>query len=169
MPAAPLRPDEAAPAPAALLERVLDGPEATDALGARLGAVLRAGDAVLLAGPLGAGKTQLARAAIRARTRPDEEVPSPSYTLVQTYEAADGTALWHADLHRLAGPEEAWELGLAEAFAEAICLVEWPDRLGPLAPAEALWLTLAPEGEGRRLRAEAHGPRWAGVGAVLRG
>ena len=164
MSAAPLR-----SAPATAFERVLDGPDATAALGRRLAPRLRAGDAVLLEGPLGAGKSHLARAVIRARTRPDEEVPSPSYTLVQTYEAADGTALWHADLHRLAGPEEAWELGLADAFAEAVCLVEWPERLGALAPADALWLTLAIEGEGRRLRARADAPRWAGIEALLDG
>ena len=156
-------------APATAFERVLDGPGATAAFGARLAPHLRAGDAVLLGGPLGAGKSHLARAVIRARTRPDEEVPSPSYTLVQTYEAADGTAIWHADLHRLAGPEEAWELGLAEAFAEAVCLVEWPERLGPLAPPGALWLTLAVEGQGRRLRASAETPRWAGIEALLDG
>ncbi len=150
-------------------ERVLAHPEATTAFGQRLAPHLRAGDAVLLAGPLGAGKSHLARAVIRALTTPREEVPSPSYTLVQTYEARDGTPLWHADLHRLPGPEEAWELGLADAFADAICLIEWPDRLGPLTPAGALRLTLAPEGEGRRLVARAEGPRWAGIEAIVDG
>ena len=143
-------------------ERYLATPEETAAFGARLATALRAGDAVLLEGPLGAGKSHLARAAIRARTTPAEEVPSPSYTLVQTYRATDGTAIWHADLHRLSGPEEAWELGLGEAFGEAICLVEWPDRLGGLAPAGALRLRLEPEGEGRRLRWSG-GPRWDGL------
>ena len=149
-------------APAPALERHLASPEATAALGVRLAGRLRAGEAVMLEGPMGAGKSHLARAAIRALTTPEEEVPSPSYTLVQTYEARDGTPIWHADLHRLSGPEEAWELGLAEAFGEAICLVEWPDRLGALAPPGALWVRLEPEGEGRRVRLRG-GSRWDGL------
>lgn len=149
-------------APPLLLERRLADPEATAAFGARLAGRLRAGDAVMLEGPMGAGKSHLARAAIRALTTPSEEVPSPSYTLVQVYRGRDGTPIWHADLHRLSGPEEAWELGLAEAFGEAVCLVEWPDRLGPLAPPDALWARLDPEGEGRRLLLR--GPaRWEGL------
>ena len=147
----------------------LPDPEATSAFGARLAPHLRAGDAVLLEGPLGAGKSHLARAVIRARTSPGEEVPSPTYTLVQTYEAHDGTEIWHADLYRLSGPSEVEELGLLGALDAAICLVEWPDRLGPLAPPGALTVTLAPQGEGRRLSARADGPRWAGLEALLRG
>lgn len=150
-------------------ERPLARAEDTAAFGARLAARLRAGDAVLLEGPLGAGKSHLARAAIRALTRPEEEVPSPSYTLVQTYEARDGTPVWHADLHRLSGPDEVWELGLLDALPEAIAFVEWPDRMGPHAPPGALWLRLAPEGEGRRLLARGEGPRWAGLEALLDG
>ena len=174
MSAPPAAPPSAAPAGAvppraAAFERALADAQATADFGARLAPHLRAGDAVLLEGPLGAGKSHLARAVIRARTTPEEEVPSPSYTLVQTYEGRDGTAIWHADLHRLSGPEEAWELGLAEAFEDAICLVEWPDRLGPLAPPDALRLTLAPEGEGRRLGARAESPRWAEIEALLDG
>lgn len=151
-----------AQAPAPPRERRLADPDETTAFGARLAPRLRAGDAVLLEGPLGAGKSHLARAVVRALTSPGEEVPSPSYTLVQLYHMADGTPIWHADLHRLSGPGEVWELGLAEAFEEAICLVEWPDRLGALAPRDALWVELRPEGCGRRLRLRG-GPRWDGV------
>ena len=149
--------------------RALQGPEDTADFGRRLAPLLRAGDAVLLEGPMGAGKSHLARAVIRALTTPEEDVPSPSYTLVQTYAARDGTPVWHADLHRLSGPDEAWELGLLDALAEAIILVEWPDRLGPLTPPGALHLALSPQGDGRRLDARGEGARWAGLDAVLHG
>lgn len=121
----------------------------TAALAGRLAPRLAPGDTVLLSGPVGAGKSAFARALIRARLRnPAAEVPSPTFTLVQTYDE-DGGALWHADLYRLSHPDEVAELGLLAAMEEAICLVEWPDRLGPLTPASALRLDLAPEGEGR--------------------
>ncbi|ROU03182.1 tRNA (adenosine(37)-N6)-threonylcarbamoyltransferase complex ATPase subunit type 1 TsaE [Histidinibacterium lentulum] len=116
----------------------------TEALAARLAPILGPGDTLLLSGPIGAGKTAFARALIRARMEnPSEEVPSPTFTLVQTYGDPRGTELWHADLYRLTGPDEAVELGLETAFDTAICLVEWPDRLGDLAPPEALGLTFA--------------------------
>ncbi len=117
---------------------------ATDALGAALARALRPGDAILLSGGLGAGKSALARAAIAALLAEDgreEDIPSPSFTLVQTYDALRGE-IWHVDLYRLAGPEGCAELGLEEAFAGAIVFVEWPDRLGPLAPARRLEIAL---------------------------
>lgn len=142
---------------------------ATDRAGAALGHALKPGDAVLLEGPLGAGKSALARAAIRARTGATE-VPSPTYTLVQTYEGADAV-LWHADLYRLSGPDEAVELGLDEAFETAIALVEWPDRLGPLRPARALTATLGfdPAREGRWLTLSPEGGGWQPVLDAVRG
>lgn len=121
---------------------------ATTALGALLTTVLRAGDTVLLNGPIGAGKTHLARAFIQAKLGRVEDVPSPTFTLIQTYEA-DGVEVWHADLYRLSHPDEVLELGLDAAFETAICFVEWPDRLGDLAPETALTLSLAPKGDGR--------------------
>lgn len=123
--------------------------EATTALGRWLADHLRAGDTLLLSGPIGAGKTHLARALIHAATGSMEDVPSPSFTLVQTYERP-GLEIWHADLFRLGHPEEVLELGLGDAFGRALCLVEWPDRLGALAPPEALRLALSIAGEGRR-------------------
>lgn len=137
----------------------------TAALGERLALVAVPGDCLLLSGPIGAGKSTLARAFIRARCGAAEEVPSPTFTLVQVYE--DGkTEIWHADLYRLTHPDEVWELGLDEAFIRAISLIEWPDRLGKHVPEGALHLALEADGEGRRavlrggrdaLREAAHG------------
>jgi tRNA threonylcarbamoyladenosine biosynthesis protein TsaE len=123
--------------------------EATEALGRRLAALARPGDVFLLEGPIGAGKSCLARAFIRARLGREEEVPSPSFTLVQVYEA-HGVEIWHADLYRLTHSDEVWELGLDDAFLTAICLVEWPDRLGAHVPPDAMRIRLDAAGQGRR-------------------
>lgn len=123
----------------------LDLPDlaATHALAARLAALLRAGDAVLLEGPLGAGKSELARAVLRAACGdPALEVPSPTFTLVQSYDLPAGPA-HHFDLYRLDGPDGLQELGWEEA-REGIVLVEWPDRLGSERPSDALTIALAP-------------------------
>lgn len=119
----------------------LADPDATARLAVALAALLRPGDVVALRGDLGTGKTTFARALIRALTGTDEDVPSPTFTLVQIYDLPFGM-LWHFDLYRLAGPEEVIELGWDEARAEGIALVEWPDRLGPLLPAERLDIVL---------------------------
>ena len=113
----------------------------TAALAAWLARFAKRGDIIALAGELGAGKTAFARAFIRARLGADEEVPSPTFTLVQVYDAPD-TAIWHFDLYRLTAPEQVWELGIEEAFASGISLIEWPDRLGGLLPAGRLDLKL---------------------------
>lgn len=137
---------------------------ATEQLARRLADAVQPGDAILLEGPIGAGKTHFARALIgalqRAAGQAPEEVPSPSFTLVQTYRAGS-REVWHADLHRLSGPEEIGELGLDLAFETAICLVEWPDRLGDLAPRDALRLHLEPGAheESRIATLTATGPR----------
>jgi tRNA threonylcarbamoyladenosine biosynthesis protein TsaE len=109
---------------------------ATVALAGRLAPLLRRGDVVALSGDLGAGKTCFARALLRALGQRGE-VPSPTFTLVQIYELAP-CAVWHFDLYRLTTPGETLELGIEEAFAEAITLIEWPDVLGPLLPADRL-------------------------------
>ncbi len=127
----------------------LPSEEATTRLGALLAGLLRPGDTVLLDGPIGAGKTHLARALIQTRLGHAEDVPSPTFTLIQTYETPEAE-IWHADLYRLTHPDEARELGLEAAFDTAICLVEWPDRLGAQLPPDALRLTLHAEGEGRQ-------------------
>jgi tRNA threonylcarbamoyladenosine biosynthesis protein TsaE len=117
---------------------------ATAALGAALATRARAGDVILLAGPYGAGKTALARAFLRAATGdPALIVPSPSFTLVQTYALPAGITAWHYDLWRASGEADLAELGWDEARA-GIALVEWPERLGDATPGEALSVTLAP-------------------------
>lgn len=129
--------------------RDLPDPEATEALGRKLAGLARPGDAILLEGPIGAGKSCLARAFIRARLGDQEEVPSPTFTLVQVYDDR-GTEIWHADLYRLTHPDEVRELGLDQAFETSICLVEWPDRLGRHLPPGALTIRLNAMGEGRQ-------------------
>jgi tRNA threonylcarbamoyladenosine biosynthesis protein TsaE len=113
---------------------------ATAAFAARLAAVAAAGDIIALKGDLGGGKTSFARAFIRARGS-GETVPSPTFTLVQIYEVGPA-AIWHFDLYRLNSPAEAWELGIEDAFGEAISLIEWPERLGSLLPRHRLEITL---------------------------
>ena len=128
----------------------LAAPEDTARLGRWLATCLRPGDTVLLQGPIGSGKSHLARSVIQSWLGRLEEVPSPTFTLVQTYgEGAD--EIWHADLYRLSHPDEVIELGLEDAFGRAICLIEWPERLGRATPASALRLTFSQDGEGRRV------------------
>jgi tRNA threonylcarbamoyl adenosine modification protein YjeE len=121
---------------------VLPDLRATRALGRRLAGVLRKGDLVALEGELGAGKSELARAAIRARAGAEIEVPSPTFTLVQAYDLP-GLRLTHADLYRLAAAEEVLELGLDEAVSQGALLVEWPERAGGLLPGMRLTIRLA--------------------------
>jgi tRNA threonylcarbamoyladenosine biosynthesis protein TsaE len=116
---------------------------ATGRLAARLAPRLRPGDALLLEGPLGAGKSAFARALLRALAGdPALEVPSPSFTLVQTYDLPGGLEAHHFDLYRLSGPAEVAELGW-DAARDGLVIVEWPERLGVLRPADALVLQLA--------------------------
>ena len=123
--------------------------DATARLGQWFAARLQAGDCLLLEGQIGAGKSHFARAFIQARLGRAEDVPSPTFTLVQSYQA--DVEIWHADLYRLSHPDEVLELGLDEAFDSAVCLIEWPDRLGSLLPKGAMRLRFALEGEGRRV------------------
>ena len=137
----------------------------TAALAASLAAKARPGDVILLAGPLGAGKTVFARGFIRALAGdPTLEIPSPSFTLVQIYETT-AAKIWHFDLWRLDGPGGLAELGCDDARRDVV-LVEWPDRLAALTPPDALRVVLQVAGEGRRV-AELQG--WAGRLAGLPG
>jgi tRNA threonylcarbamoyladenosine biosynthesis protein TsaE len=134
----------------------LPTPAATEALGAALAALARPGVVFALAGPLGAGKTCLARGLIGALT-PDaaEEIVSPTFTLVQTYDTATGT-VWHFDLYRLKREDEVLELGFEDATAE-ICIVEWPERLGRYLPRDRIDVTLSHVGTERLAVIAGHG------------
>ncbi|MBT8458783.1 MAG: tRNA (adenosine(37)-N6)-threonylcarbamoyltransferase complex ATPase subunit type 1 TsaE [Boseongicola sp.] len=146
---------------------ILPGPDDTSAVASQLAPYLRPGDCLLLTGSLGAGKTHFARALIQKRLSESgiwEDIPSPTYTLVQTYD--DGVCeIWHADLYRLSDPHEIIELGLDDAFEKAITIIEWPDRLGELAPKNALQITLSVEGDSRTLAANWNDPRIAHLAA----
>jgi tRNA threonylcarbamoyladenosine biosynthesis protein TsaE len=141
---------------------------ATAAFAARIAALAEIGDVIALKGDLGAGKTTFARAFIRARGV-REEVPSPTFTLVQIYELAPAE-IWHFDLYRLKSPDEAWELGIEDAFGGGISLIEWPEQLGPLLPRYRLEITFlfADRPEARRaviVAGEDWQERLAGIGA----
>jgi tRNA threonylcarbamoyladenosine biosynthesis protein TsaE len=159
---------------AILLALALPDENATAALAVRLAARAARGDVIALAGPLGSGKTSFARAFIRARCGSTQEVPSPTFTLVQVYDDGrddGGPPIWHFDLFRLAAPEEAWELGIEDAFADGISLIEWPERLGALLPAERLEIGLSfaarPAARNATLTASAAwAARLAGLGDV---
>ncbi len=141
----------------------------TEGLAQRLAPHAVSGDVIGLRGALGSGKTAFARAFIRARLgRPAEEVPSPTFTLVQLYEHVAG-AIWHFDLYRLDGPEDAYELGIEDAFSNAISLIEWPEKLGAMMPADWLEVHLAPgeNDEARLITITPHGPRAQTLAGVL--
>jgi len=140
----------------------LADPEATEAIGAALAATLREGDVIALFGPLGAGKTTLARGLLRALGY-QGDVASPTFPIVQAYAPPDTRIpVWHVDLYRIEHPSELEEIGLGDARREAALLIEWPERLPALWP-DALRLTLEREGDGRALTASvppAWGERW---------
>ena len=119
------------------------------AFGAKLIAQLFTGQTVCLTGGLGAGKTTLVRGMIQSLLGPID-VPSPTYTLVQTYDCPE-FELWHCDMYRLEKPEDGYELGLIDAFDETVCLVEWPNKLGSLIPEDALHIDISFEGQGRKV------------------
>ena len=149
--------------------RILTSQEHTKTVASQIAPLLGPGDCILLEGPIGAGKSHFARSLILALLPVPEDVPSPTFTLVQTYDAGE-TEIWHADLYRLTNPDEIFELGLEEALDTAICLIEWPDRMGSEAPENALTLTFDPldDPDARLLTATATDPKWDQVIRVIR-
>ena len=123
------------------VELRLGDPAATRALGAHLAGLLRPGDVIALRGPLGAGKSELARGLIQARAGAEIEVPSPSFTLIQDY-AFPGLTIRHIDLYRIDDPAELTELGLDAPEGEEAWLIEWPERAGKLLPDDRLDIVL---------------------------
>ena len=116
-------------------------------LGSKLIKVLTKGDVLAITGDLGAGKTTLARGIIQAELG-DIEVPSPTYTLVQIYDMKN-FELWHCDMYRLENPKDAYELGLFDAFEDAVCVIEWPEKLGSLLPKKIYKIDLKFNDNGR--------------------
>lgn len=139
---------------------VIPSEDAMSAFGAQLAQQLAAGDTILLSGPIGAGKTHLARAVISTLLDQPEDIPSPTYTLVQTYVTTE-VEIWHADLYRLADSSELVELGLDEAMKEAIVIIEWPDRLpAETLPDTAVSIDILPDGDTRALSVTAASENW---------
>ncbi|MGC6452293.1 MAG: tRNA (adenosine(37)-N6)-threonylcarbamoyltransferase complex ATPase subunit type 1 TsaE [Candidatus Puniceispirillaceae bacterium] len=147
------------------LEITLCDPAATSRLGFLLAASLGAGDIIALSGQLGTGKSVLARGLIQALCPQETDIPSPTFTLVQTYEPADGPSLMHFDLYRLESAEEALDLGIEDAFVEAVSVIEWPERLGPWLPQGALRVSLAADARisDSRIASLEGGARWQPV------
>ena len=145
--------------PARLQAVILEDEEATAGVGAELARLVRAGDVITLSGPLGVGKTALARGFLGALGH-DGEVPSPSFSIVQPYEELQ-PPVWHVDLYRIEEPAELAELGL-DAAADAVLLVEWPERAGPDVWPEALALSLDFARDGDRILTARVPPSWEG-------
>jgi tRNA threonylcarbamoyladenosine biosynthesis protein TsaE len=138
---------------------ILSSEEQTAAIGSALAQVARSGDVITLSGPLGVGKTALARGLIAALGH-EADVPSPSFAIVQPYEELD-PPVWHVDLYRIEQSSELEELGL-DAATEAVLLVEWPDRAGPAAWPDALALSLDFAPNGDRILTAKVPPSWEG-------
>ena len=138
---------------------ILKTADETAAAGAALARVARAGDVITLSGPLGVGKTALARGLIQALGH-ESDVPSPSFAIVQPYEELD-PPVWHVDLYRIENRSEIEELGL-DAAADAVLLVEWPARAGEAAWPDALALSLEFAPNGDRILTAKVPPSWEG-------
>lgn len=141
-------------------KRYLETLQATMDLGAEFAKLCHAGDTILLYGEVGAGKTSFARGFIKEISETDEEITSPTFTLVQTYPLANGKTLWHCDLYRLEHENELIELGLDDAFDDGIVLIEWAELIEKQLP-NALKIRLAIGGEGRNIEISGSAEIWA--------
>lgn len=155
-----------------LAELTLSDVPATRKFAARFAPLLKRGDVVAFDGALGVGKTEFCRAIIHALGLADD-VPSPTFTLVQTYEPSPEDsltpAIWHMDMYRLEKPEDASELGLEEAFGTAVSLIEWPAKLGRFLPPGFITfrLDIAPDGKTRKLTVIGDGTWKTRMGNIL--
>jgi tRNA threonylcarbamoyladenosine biosynthesis protein TsaE len=134
----------------------LDHEADTARLGAAVARALGRHEAICLSGPLGAGKSTLARGLIRALAGEHEEAPSPTFTVVQTYETR-AFPVAHFDLYRVEAASELAELGLDEALDDGAAVIEWAEKLGHHLPPDRLDIDLAIDGEARRARLTPHG------------
>lgn len=130
--------------------------EQTENIGKKLANIAQKGDVFALFGTLGMGKSVLSRAFIQSLTTA-KEVPSPTFTLVQTYEAPDFD-IYHFDLYRIKSAEEIFELGMEEAIYEGVCLIEWPEKMGAYLPHNIFRVDITPFGNGRKITIETKDP-----------
>lgn len=135
----------------------LPTPAETESLGRVLAGLCAPGVQFCLEGPLGAGKSTLAGVMIEQVCGPQDNIPSPTFSLVQPYQTYAGHEIWHMDLYRLAVAEDALALGIEEAFFEATCLIEWPERLAEYIPSSAITVSLLITGDTSR-RADISAP-----------
>ena len=140
---------------------------ATAAFAQSIAAISDVGDVILLVGDIGAGKSFFSRQFILSVLPFPEDVPSPTFTLVQTYNARN-FEIWHCDLYRLNDLNDAIELGLDDAFEAAVCLIEWPDRLGSEAPKSAVTLSFSTVSQTtRQVTARFDNPKWAKLETIF--
>ncbi len=132
-----------------MLEFICPDEQTTAALAVKLASVAQTGDVFALYGTLGMGKSVLARAFIQSLTAV-EDVPSPTFTLLQTYDAPE-FEVFHYDLYRLKSAEEIFELNIEEAMYSGVCLIEWPEKMGDYLPRGCLKITITPENSGRKI------------------
>ncbi len=141
----------------------IQSPDDMGNLARKIAAHVGAGDCLLLEGIIGAGKSHFARSLIQSLLPQPEDIPSPTFTLVQTYDGPS-CEIWHSDLYRLSSLDEVFELGLVEAFDSEITLVEWPEKLEDVAPDHALRLKIALHGiaeDARTITFEWSDPKWS--------
>ncbi|WP_420861771.1 tRNA (adenosine(37)-N6)-threonylcarbamoyltransferase complex ATPase subunit type 1 TsaE [Algirhabdus cladophorae] len=144
----------------------LESLQATQALAHSFAELAQVGDVYLLNGPVGAGKSAFARAFILACLDVPEDIPSPTFTLVQTYDTK-AFEIWHCDLYRLSSAQEVFELGLDDVFETGVSLIEWPDRLGELSPTSALHIALSGDDDSRQITAHSSDAKWDKLGHLF--